>query len=348
MGGAAGGELGPGKRPGAPPRHPPVCSGRVRPPVAPSSGPARPPCSRWPSSSPPRRRGSHFPGGFPWFCEALALLLHSFPHPASTRLLNVYYDPGARCWVPASERTHGCPGVPSQKGPRPGGTCRQVRLLWALCANLCSPVWRLACLPTCGPCGPLHLWVRVGRSQGSGTTSPPSRPRPRRPALPADTRGRCGLAVTSRGLRSRRALQRGTRSCPAPRPDPAPQPSAPGRVGGGGAWGGWAQNSRGPGRGCYSRPGRAALAACPAGRGLGRDVPAGALRVEPRLAGRPHPSRPSRPAPPAPSRRPGPWTPGPPPTLANDRAGGGNERLGPGRALAGMKGACVGGNPQAA
>lgn len=64
-----------------------------------------------------------------------------------------------------------------------------------------------------------------------------------------------------------------------------------------------AQNSRGRGRGCYSRPRRGVLAACPAGRGLGPEGPVGALAYRPSPRGRPPPGPSAAMTRPAPRQR---------------------------------------------
>lgn len=176
--------------------------------------------------------------------------------------------------------THDRPGSPSQNRPIPGDTCGQVHLPWALCADreLASQVCGLSPYPCF--CGLLHLRVRGGGRGLQGARAHLAAAVTARHALPEDARGRCGLAVSpAGGSRSRRALRRGWVAGSSSRPRACPRASAR-APGSGWWWRGWkdgAQNSPGHGRGCYSRPGRAVLAACPAGLGLGRGGPVGAF-----------------------------------------------------------------------
>lgn len=179
-------------------------------------------------------------------------------------------------WVPIPERSHTwghlLPGAPA------------VGIVWKLCACVSGV------LPVSVPVSP---WLPASACpfrdlRGLG---PPSSPSLRlRHALPMDTRGRCGLAVTpAGGSGSCRVLQRGMGSSSRPQARPRASVSALGGVGGGG-WDDGAQNSRGHGRGCYSRPGHAVLAACPAGRGLlGLEVPVGPSTNRPSAEAAPAP-----------------------------------------------------------
>lgn len=117
--------------------------------------------------------------------------------------------------------THDCPGFPSQKGPIPGDTCCQVRLLWALCGN-CVLASQVFCLsPSLCPRGFLHLRVPFGisgvwdhlhrRRYGCATLSPWTRGGAAASLSPQP--GAPGPAACS-------SVGWGPR--PAHRPDPAP------------------------------------------------------------------------------------------------------------------------------